>query len=204
MSRQPRGFTLLEMVAVLGVVVILLGILTPMVLKYIEDARRTRASRDVEVIGEAINLLNSQLGVPPGWISGASLTPTSPFVDLLITTEGEMPGTSGPAAADWALGSRTQGADGGYDFLENHLQTNGPSYPTTGRFRWRGPYLERIQADPWGKKYLVNIEFAKPGAAANAVFVLSAGPDGLVETAFSQPKTGSVTLSGDDIGFRLR
>ncbi len=196
---------MLEMVLALAVIVVLLGIFVPAVLKYIDEARTGRAHREVEALGEAINLFNSQLAVPPGWLSGDSLLPSSPFVDLLITDEGVMPGTSGAAAADWSLGSRVQGADGGYDFLENHVQLNTSSYPISGRFRWRGPYLDSVNADPWGNNYLVNVEFAKPGAPQNAVFVLSAGPDGAVSTAYSQALTASgITLSGDDIGFRLR
>lgn len=205
MEENRRGFTLLEMAAVLGIIVVLLGVLVPMLFKYIEDARTSRAERDVNTIGDAVNQFNSQLGVPPGWATGTALTADSPFVDLLITSPGEMPATSGADAAEWALGSRTEDTDGGFDFLEDHLQTNAPAYATTGRFRWRGPYLEAIKEDPWGHKYLVNIEFAKPGAARNAVFVLSAGPDGTVTTGYAQSVTASsITIDGDDIGFRIR
>lgn len=205
--RREIGFSLIELILVIGVLAIIVALVSPLVGRYIDDARTSRATNDVKVIGEAISRFFSHLGVAPGWTSGTALgsdgralSPDDGFVDLLISDQGEMPVTS----ADWSLVGRSLGENVGYDSLENQLQTNVRGYATTGRFRWRGPYLEQIIEDPWAVKYLVNIEFAKPGAAANAVFVLSAGPDKTVNTAYAQSRSGTVTVSGDDIAFRLR
>jgi len=56
---------------------------------------------------------------------------------------------------------------------------------------WRGAYLPGpIGPDPWGTRYAVNVEFlaralgAGPSGNVNDVFVLSAGPDRVVDTRF--------------------
>jgi Tfp pilus assembly protein PilE len=58
-------------------------------------------------------------------------------------------------------------------------------------FAWRGAYLPGpIAADPWGNRYAANVEFlarAIGGVAGqvNDVFVISAGSNGVIETAFA-------------------
>jgi type II secretory pathway pseudopilin PulG len=56
---------------------------------------------------------------------------------------------------------------------------------------WRGAYLPGpIGPDPWGTRYAVNVEFlarapgAGPSGNVNDVFVISAGPDRVVDTRF--------------------
>jgi type II secretory pathway pseudopilin PulG len=56
---------------------------------------------------------------------------------------------------------------------------------------WRGAYLPGpIGPDPWGTRYSVNVEFlaralgAGPSGNVNDVFVVSAGPDRVVDTRF--------------------
>jgi hypothetical protein len=50
-----------------------------------------------------------------------------------------------------------------------------------------------VPADPWRNAYLVNL------GARGAVWIVSAGPNGVLETPFE-----STALAGDDIGARLR
>ena len=64
-------------------------------------------------------------------------------------------------------------------------------WPPAGR---KGPpYDFEIPADPWRNAYVVNI------GAPGTVWVVSAGPNGILETPF---ETGE--LQGDDIGSRVR
>jgi type II secretory pathway pseudopilin PulG len=51
--------------------------------------------------------------------------------------------------------------------------------------------------DPWGNAYLVNIAALRAGGH---VWVLSAGPDGIVQTPFA----GATGVQGDDRATRLR
>ena len=56
---------------------------------------------------------------------------------------------------------------------------------------WRGAYVpDPIGPDPWGTRYSVNVEFlaralgAGPSGNVNDVFVVSAGPDRVIDTRF--------------------
>ncbi len=71
-------------------------------------------------------------------------------------------------------------------------------------FAWRGPYVaDRIEADPWGNRYMVNVfSLYVPRAVAStgfssAVVCYSAGADEEVDTAFSQP--GGWANGDDDV-----
>ena len=78
-------------------------------------------------------------------------------------------------------------------------------YPSTGAGAWRGPYLDAYSVeDPWGRAYVINARYFPGGRYAgklrHRVMVLSAGPDGLWETPFSDGTSEESPL-GDDIGF---
>jgi hypothetical protein len=111
--------------------------------------------------------------------------------DLLVGA-GLTPLTETAASRGWAASGRTVGA------LDDHLIVNGPDYPTRqGRAQsgWRGAYLQDpVAADPWGYRYAVNV-----AAMKSPVFdtvTLSAGADGLVESAFERD---GLPTTGDDI-----
>ena len=64
------------------------------------------------------------------------------------------------------------------------------------RFAWRGPYVSApVRADPWGNRYAVNVLYLDPVAESDGtvwwsghvedVFVLSAGPDEEIDTAYA-------------------
>ena len=65
-----------------------------------------------------------------------------------------------------------------------------------------------LRSDPWGNRYLVNVGALQTSEAdgasteSRALWVLSAGPNGLVETRFAAP-TMSAVVGGDDIGVRI-
>ena len=63
-----------------------------------------------------------------------------------------------------------------------------------GAAGWRGPYLDRVPIDPWGRAYLALLDAG--ARAPRAVF--SAGPNGLVDT-----KPGAPALAGDDVGVMI-
>ena len=64
--------------------------------------------------------------------------------------------------------------------------------------RWGGPYLDDLNSDPWGRRYVVVL--ARRGAgdsrkSAERTWVLSAGPNGVIETSPRDPHP-----RGDDVG----
>jgi hypothetical protein len=67
----------------------------------------------------------------------------------------------------------------------------GPTYPLESALRGVS-----VTPDPWGNGFVINT-----GAARSAVWLLSAGPNGMLETPFDG--SSSVPL-GDDLGRHIR
>jgi len=181
---RSKGFTLVEIIVILAVISILVAILTPTVLKYIDEARDDRAKEDVKSISAMLNDLIKDTGRYPGNMLESGNT-------FLCG-----PGTVG--LAGW--GSSTTCED-----LANHLVTNSPGgtatsddYPSSGKFRWKGPYLTNLSEDPWGNGYQINAS-TLIGGNTSVTWVISAGPDASFQTS-----TSSTTLSGDDVGVRIK
>jgi len=61
---------------------------------------------------------------------------------------------------------------------------------------WEGPYLTHLGPDPWGRAYLVRLP--SPGWTSPTVWILSAGPDGILDTLESAPRPRN-----DDVGLVL-
>ncbi len=220
MARRTRhgaraGFTLIEVIVVLAVVASLAAILTPMVVRYVEDARTSRARSDTKVIGAAVNQFYRDVGVGPVFSSSSAFDDRNPDVSVLFGPGSEPTvasgadgwGVSGPAAFDPTAASA--------DTLAEHLISNGgggsdiyPTSPPPGVRRgqglfWQGPYIEAVDADPWGHRYLVHVQGFRTGSST-AAFALSAGPDGTVQTSGDQPRAGELNVGGDDLVFRIR
>jgi type II secretory pathway pseudopilin PulG len=99
--------------------------------------------------------------------------------------------------------------------LDDHLTTNriGYRYRRPGEYGgWNGPYVSApVKGDPWGKQYLVNTQFLDGGSTAadasgrprRAVFVVSSGANGIIETPYEQPITDARAY-GDDIVVRIQ
>lgn len=174
--RNNKGFTLIEVIVVAGIIAILAGILVPLIFKEIDESKITRAAADVKSISTAVLVLRKDTGQ---WPVSASCEPT---VDML-KGNGTLP--SFDVTANW-LQSNPNTFD---NYLSN--DDNG-CWPST----WKGPYLPKVTADPWGKAYVSNAsEFLSSGN----VWIVSAGPDGIVQTG-----RGATDLSGDDIGTRIK
>jgi len=85
--------------------------------------------------------------------------------------------------------------------------------PSEGDYpNWNGPYMEPIASDPWDRAYVINVlpliyatNIADPGVARSAEtggklgygWVLSVGPDRLLQTPLTVPQ---LSAGSDDIG----
>ena len=189
LKRDRRGFTLIEIVAILAVIAILVAVVSPMVVKYIKDARIRKAQADVKTIGAAILAFAKDTRRWPVYSNA-----TTEAYDALQTSVGDTPEDPNEYLPD------------AIDNIEDQLVTNAPSYPTgTGERKWKGPYLEKVGADPWGNKYYVDVKGLRKDNVNSLMpaFCISAGPNGKLETEFGQ--TGpSITIGGDDIVFRIK
>jgi prepilin-type N-terminal cleavage/methylation domain-containing protein len=205
-TASPRGFTLIELTVVLAVIVTLALILTPSIANFINDSRTARARTDCQTIGAAVVQFYRDTGFFPQWrVSQAGGQGLPQMKIQVLESAGNPPLEDSPSL--WSTGPA--GA------LAEQLMANVPGYTVrtvSSQFGWNGPYLSsELRSDPWGNRYLVNIGLidTAPGALTAsgqpkaAVWVLSAGPNGTIETPFSQPATTAV-YGGDDIAFRIQ
>jgi prepilin-type N-terminal cleavage/methylation domain-containing protein len=216
-TRSPRGFTMIEMALVLAVIAAFLAALAPVAFTYIRDAQVTQAQNDASQIGRAIHAFMEHTALHP-YKNNTSTTKVSGKqagdFDCLYGGGNAFTTANDSTASDsWtsAAGVQCQAASTTRDTLENHLITNTPgasgtkAYVNTGKIAWRGPYLAGVPQDPWGNAFLVNIGKGDPAAATKkAVFVISAGPNGLLETSSDAARNAVVSPSGDDIIARIQ
>ena len=215
--KNEKGFTLLEIIVVLAVLGALAAMLSPVVFRYIDDANRARAQADVTTISTAIQRMYADTGRWPFYADGNGATAYAAGTDaaylvggtcLLSNTATDTLGECGVtatllgSATGWTL---TDKADG----LTRQLVTNegaaGIQYNAATTFprAWKGPYTDSIPSvDAWGNPYLVNIGDA--ATSAQAVFVLSAGANGIVETSADTTSVTNLTAGGDDIIARVK
>jgi prepilin-type N-terminal cleavage/methylation domain-containing protein len=194
-KRNEKGFTLIEVVVVVAVIAILAAVLTPYITKYIDDSKIAKARNEVQVIAAAVTNAYKDLGRWPNRINAAT------------DYGGLYTGATTPAAAFFGAATGWTAAGAGWNSLDTHLVTNGHTYPATGDTKWAGPYATTLPVDPWGRPYVINAANFQtqplPPAAPIPVWVLSSGPNGVVNTNIANTPAAAVT-GGDDIGFRVR
>jgi general secretion pathway protein G len=211
----PSGFTLIELTIVLAVIVTLALVLTPSIANIIQDSRVARANSDCKQIANAVVQFYKDTGFFPQWARTLDGGPGEAADRLtLVVGPGNTPQgrLTDPALQGWLV----QPAERGVGSLADQLMSNGigylmrsPSVP----LGWNGPYLSSpIGADPWNNRYMANVGLldtsqgvqTASGAVKSAVWVISAGPDGVLQTPFNLPVTRVQTQLGDDIGFRIQ
>ena len=170
MVRRDSGFTLLEMVIVVAIIALLAGILVPVTINQVEEAQLARALGDVKALCNSLVIYKTDSGV---W----------PTTKKMLYSDGALATSE---AANWE-------AAGDSEHIERCLRDNLPA--TVG---WNGPYMSGFAADPWGNRYVVEINGVTATGSPYG-WIISAGPDGQFQTA----KTDT-TLKGDDIGLLLK
>lgn len=227
--RSPRGVSLVEATVVLAVFSLMTAVLSPVVNDYVSDAKETRARQDTAALASAMGRMLVDVGETMFLRDGNGAAATNPpsratsnRVNLLVGT-GNIPNIA--ASVDRAGGSTDwdDAIDSAavWSFYQ-HLNSNAPAYrsasdmsvttefdPDGGsggnsEFFWRGAYLTPIVGpDPWGRRYMSNVEFLGRANATtpseNDVFVLSAGPNGRVDTAFAAATPTFASDNMDDV-----
>jgi len=179
-AQGQRGFTLIEVVVVAAIIAILAGILVPIIFKEIDEARITRAAADARSISTAILIFRKDTGQWP--VLDANCNPTI----TLLTGDGKVPANLA------AMGYNAAATD----LYDNHLSTN-----ANGCYNnWNGPYMAKVNADPWGNAYLTNADGFP--MLNREIWVISAGPNGVMDTPV--PNLAGASLIPDDVGLRLR
>jgi hypothetical protein len=195
------GNSIMDIIAITTITAMALAIVTPGLTSYVAESRVRRALPDVQVIAGALANFHRDNG---RWPVFADLSDAEPDWKVLVG-RGKNPdvGVSG-----WVLPE--EGSTGNeVGLLEDQLMRNTTGYPLKADGGgWAGPYLETVpREDPWGCRYLVNVEFLRPNELSNkkSVFVLSAGPNKTIDTPYSVTTGfGLVEPQGDDIVCRIK
>ena len=178
-----------------GLALCLALVFAPTVTIFAAAQKRDVAARDVSRLADAMSRFYEDVG---RWPVEGDVEPS--VGDDEVRCLGSRDG-SWPALADGVTG---WGEWTPRDTFENHLAKNRPlglpsfGYPTDLDRSWRGPYVDEVGADPWGRKYVANVWNAHDDRGG-PLWVLSAGPNGRVDT-----RPSSRTVAGDDVGRLLR
>lgn len=194
--KREHGFTLIEIIVVIACVALLAGILAPLVFKNIEDARNAKAKSDIKSFATAMTQFYADVGEWPTRDDNG--TPSALYV--LYSTEDGTTQQVPPGA--YMPGNEDQS-----DPIADHLINNNQNYPDwNGSTGWNGAYEEADTLDPWGNSYLIYVlgfwyYTVEPDTDFTEVWILSAGPDGIMQTYASD---SSIDPTSDDIGIRVK
>jgi prepilin-type N-terminal cleavage/methylation domain-containing protein len=193
---KSKGFTLIELAVVLAIIAVLAAVLTPMVTGYLDQARVARTQADVRTIADAIKLYQRDTGRWPVYASSgdySSGTVAGGGGNKLIG--GNTGSTPANGTATWNASSVIASSS-----LETYVNGNFTGVSTTNAFPkagYRGPYLGTVDSDPYGQRYILTA--SDLAGSTNHAFVISAGPDGKLDTTMDQPATGQFVVGNDDI-----
>ena len=217
-----KGFTLIELVFVIAIIVILTALFLPTLFSQLDASKRSRADVDVQEIAAATMAFFNDLDEMPN-CDATCATTFSEGISFLAFGEG-----FGDLSADypaevssnWNLVGSADSTDAAKNNGANHLVINSPDgdtaedevpadYKVSGAGkakRWQGPYLSRVSNDPYGKTYIAYVgamsaggtKLSGPSGTPQRGWIISAGEDSVLDT---DPNAGA--LRGDDIGFIL-
>ena len=217
---RQGGFTLIELIFVIAIIVVLASIFLPLAISKLNKADQAVADASIQEIATALTAFYDDLRHFPTCDS----TDCSPFpgsgndIQFLAFGDGysDLSATwpdQTTGSLEWNLATSIE-TDIDKNNGANHVVINDPvgngtanettDYPTTGSKKWSGPYLARVSTDPWLRTYIAHVGkmeeggtvVSGQGATATFGWILSAGPDNSLDT-----KPSSTSLVGDDRGF---
>lgn len=134
-SNKKKGFSLIELIIALTIMLILVGIAAFFLEDYIYKSKVAKANQDLDMFGAAINLYDA--------------VESSPFKAYNYNSDGNPNGifswyaaNVGTSADFWSTMGGTDQAWG--DYSKNSLTT------------LVGTYLKTVPKDPWGSQYILN------------------------------------------------
>src|SRR5579884_766441 len=191
MGMKSKGFTLIELAVVLAIIAILAAILTPMVTNYLDQARIARAQADVRTIADSVKLYQRDTGRWPVYNNGTDYGTSTAAATLFGSSAGSNPADG---AAAWNVGGVIASTSLELFLNNNYTSVAANSFPKTG---FHGPYIGTVDSDPWGNKYLLTA--GNLAGSTNHAYVISAGPNGVLDTTLAVPVGGSLSAGNDDV-----
>ena len=214
-----RGFTLVELVFVIAIIVVLAGILIPLALNKLGEADQARVDADLQGMASALTTFYTDNRHFPA-CSATDCDPlngTSNDLKILVfktdisdvaTTDIPPMDTTVTCSVDWDVAGNLVASNEDQNNAFNHLIINNPNGDGISGGsgmdyrRWKGPYIGKMGKDPYGNYYVAHMgAIEKGGSPINSAgkgygWVISAGIDGVFQTC---PEATS--LAGDDTGF---
>jgi general secretion pathway protein G len=174
--RGRAGFSLLELLATLAILVVLAGVLVPAVGSQMGRAREERALRDMNTVAKAFNAYFVDTGQwPANGAFSASTSSSEELIQLpcLYANVKDLPGWSGP-------------------YLNEGLRVNDATMWVASASREAGGLR-----DPWGNAYVVHYVSRQHANGSGGILLVSKGANGQVDTSTSAIRAGR--SSRDDI-----
>ncbi len=215
-----RGFTLVELVFVIAIIVVLAGILIPLALNKLGEADQARTDADLQGMAAALTTFFTDNRHFPA-CNATDCDPlngsTNDLKILVFKSDAsdvvaaDIPTTDTTSVCSRNWEDTTNNLVSGntdQNNAFNHLIINNPNGDgiiggsTVDYRKWKGPYIGKVGKDPYGNYYVAHIgAIEKNGSKINTSgtgygWVLSAGIDGVFQTC---PE--STSLAGDDTGF---
>jgi len=213
-----KGFTLIELVFVIAIILILTALFLPPLFSQLDASRTNKADADIQEIAAGIMAFFNDLDEMPTCSAACSTTFTEGIVFLAFGEGFGSLSADYPAETAWNLDTSDETTEAQNNGA-NHLLINSPDgdtnedevpadYKVTGvgkAKRWQGPYLSRVGKDPYGKTYIAYVGAMSGGGqklsgstGIQRGWIISAGGDSFLDTA-----PDDRALTGDDRGFIL-
>ena len=187
--RGQRGFTLIEVMVVAAIIAILAGILVPLIINQVDEARKSRALADCKTISTSMLMFRKDTGKWPYYLPGDCTQTYS-----TVQGSGSSPANT---SGDWQVDLNSVAIN-----LILNLPSLNPPVDQSCYNNKAQNYLPQDSPDPWGNAYIINA--ANFASASSPVWVISAGPNGLLDTTVNSTTLNDLVPNGDDIGIRIR
>lgn len=155
-----RGFSLIELLIVLAILVLLASLVAPRLLGSREQANIDAAKTQIKMLQGPLEMYSLAMGGYPTTEQGLKALIEAPSADSAVGGEDE-------------FGDGEDLADLGADEEGDGLDEEGGG----SNSNWKGPYIkaEKVPVDPWGSKY--RYEFPGQNNTLGEPDIWSIGPD---------------------------
>lgn len=217
---RQGGFTLVELIFVLAIIITLASIFLPLAMSKFSEAKTASINSSIDAISAALTSFFSDMDRFPACDSSDCDPLTNANNDLKFlafgtgsgSLTGEYPVSTSGSGSAWDL-TTNDSSTGTLEIKNNafnHLVANNPNADVTvgdtavsttdyKASKWKGPYIAKLAVDPFGFAYIAHVgAMERDGTkiSSGKGWILSAGPDGVLDTAPS-----ASVLSNDDLGY---
>lgn len=196
---NSRGYTLVEAAVVVAITAVMVSVVVPIISSEINKAKSTSATNSCQTLATTISQFYSNTNEWPNAIKLPRHNPINDSNSFQVLRSGVNEGDENldPNLDKSSEVQLWKVASGKVGNINDHLLTDKIGYGDAG-IRWKGPYINQIDQDPFGRNYLIYIRASYHKEESGKylyLWVISAGPNKKIETAPTDDE-----LHGDDSG----